>query len=514
MPDPAMVTDSDGEWFEVVATADVDLKGLQAGKDLDSLQTVVGDGEPFCYSLGAGERVVFGRDVDAMINGGLPDPVFATSISLANSGGTLVLADSTGTVIDEASWSSGDPGVAWQLDPSMEEADLNDVPEAFCAAVDPYGLGDLGTPGLENTACPLTVPPGMCDEGGEVRPIVYPEAGELIVTEFMANPDASDDADGEWFEITALADVDLNELGLSRSEDEVESTISVATCLALAEGDVALLARNSDSGDNGGLPEPTATFSFALTNSDSGIVLHGEDGVVDAITYSDTEAGVASSLSAATYDAASNDDAANFCPALVPYGDGDLGSPGETNPICPAEGDCLDGDTPRPIVVPDVGDLVITEYMANPTVISDPDGEWFEVKALAGFDLNGLELGKNYPDAGTVIDSAQCLPVAADTNLLFAREGDSMLNGGLPDPDALFTVALNNSNSTIYVASEMGLLDEVDYSTVADGASTSLDPDFTDHNDNDDNGNWCVAETPYGDDTNLGSPAEDNPQCM
>ena len=139
------------------------------------------------------------------------------------------------------------PGKAMQLDPTQHTHLGNDSYQNWCVAKLKYGLGDLGTPGKPNTTC---VNPckgkadkTICGEPAEkthcmkeqcvLQPqcgdkIVQQDLGEecddgnknefdgctskckngkvivdgtLIITEVMPDPDAIDDAKGEWFEV-------------------------------------------------------------------------------------------------------------------------------------------------------------------------------------------------------------------------------------------------------------------------------------------------------------------------
>src|SRR5690606_7958422 len=107
------------------------------------------------------------------------------------------------------------------------------------------------------------------------------------------------------------------------------------------------------------------------------------------------------------------------------YGAGDLGTPGAANPRCAnASGGalCEAGGVLRPVAVPEVGDLVITELMPDPRAVGDDRGEFFEVLATTAVDLNGLQIGRT---PGTVEDAlppdGPCLAVDAGERVVFAR---------------------------------------------------------------------------------------------
>jgi hypothetical protein len=55
---------------------------------------------------------------------------------------------------------------------------------------------------------------------------------------------------------------------------------------------------------------------------------------------------------------------------------------------------CFDPDlmAMRPIVAPVPGDLVINEFLADPTIVTDANGEWFELTVINPVDLNDLKI--------------------------------------------------------------------------------------------------------------------------
>jgi hypothetical protein len=202
----------------------------------------------------------------------------------------------------------------------------------------------------------------------------------------------------------------------------------------------------------------------------------------------------------------------------MPYGLGDLGTPGGANGQCttlPPAGMCLqDGITLRAIVKPAAGKLVITEVMANPKV--EPAQEWFEIAntGATAFDLNELGLDRagdtRMPD---VIHAADCKSVAPGGFALFARSTDAATNGMLPPPDATFGFSMVNSAGDVQVLDGTTVLDAVTYATTTDGVSLQLDPDHFTTADNDAAANFCPATAPYGDMTNQGTPKAANAQC-
>jgi len=169
---------------------------------------------------------------------------------------------------------------------------------------------------------------------------------------------------------------------------------------------------------------------------------------------------------------------------------------------------CDDDGVIRAKVIPSAGDLLISEYMANPDAVGDALGEWFEVKVKANVDIGGLQLGRAEPATGPgavllTISPQRCIPVTAGTHLLFAREADTTKNGGLSAVDHLVGFGIVNTTDGLFIGMDDAILDTVTYSSTSQGASTSLAPDESAS---------CTATTPYGD-GDLGTPGLANQNC-
>jgi len=507
--DSLRVDDDDGEWFELYVGADVDLNGLTITKfgDEDPNDII---GSVDCLHVEAGTHVLFAHSSDTDVNGGLPAVDFEFTMGMSNSSemGTGFSVGWGGEELDTVMWTDSGQGASSQLDPMFRDPVRNDEDGAFCESEFPYGLGDLGTPGEANPRCPF---PGSCIEDRDRRAIVSPSAGDLWITEFMADPAAVGDGDGEWFEVYADAAFDLNGLEFGRDE-EIEETVDVEECIPVQQGDYVLFTRNADQATNGGLPAADYEVGFSLVNNAGGalyLAVAGE--VLDAISWEDTEAGMSRALSPDVSGPDANDNEANWCNGNVSYGDGDFGTPAEANSACggtPA-GTCDEGAVTRDLVVPTAGDLVITEWMPNPAAVGDTEGEWFEVLVTADVDLNGLQLGNNPESPSTTLPATgDCIPATAGTRVVFARNADSMTNGGVMNAiEASFT--LGNSGGTVFVGYADEVLDQVDYTSSSDGSSTSVSPGSEDTASNDNEGNHCTSNTPYGDGDN-GTPGAEN----
>jgi hypothetical protein len=288
---------------------------------------------PTCRRATAGSHLVFARSSDPNLNGQLPrvDGVFTFSLVAGSPGAPGDVRLLAGpTLLDGVAWTGSRSGKALQLDPDVTTTTDNDVESNFCDAVTAYGAGDLGTPGAANVDCAV-VTPGTCLDGGSPRTIVAPAPGQLVLSEWMPDPTLVTDANGEWFEVRALADVDLN--GLQVGTTTLGTTPIVpagGSCVPLASGAFALFARNSMAASNGMLPTVDGTVTVTLTNA-SGTLQIGFGGVaLDAKTWSSSTAGRAIMID--------SDGTQCDAPAGVAlYNGTDVGTPRAANvpPECP-----------------------------------------------------------------------------------------------------------------------------------------------------------------------------------
>ena len=215
-------------------------------------------------------------------------------------------------------------------------------------------------------------------------------------------------------------------------------------------------------------------------------------------------------------------------------GHGGGGSPGDSSvtdspaidasePDANLVGMCNDGGIFRPTVLPNPGDLVITEIMPQP-LGDDTLTEWFEVKVLADVDLNGIGLDRAGdtsmpPD---VISSPNCIRVVAGSYIVFARNIDMATNGGLPAASikGTFGFSLVNGSTAVGSAGDIQILsgdsviDAVSWTASTADHSLSLDPDLENAvlNDNVSTSNFCNGATSYGA-GGFGTPGAINEQC-
>ena len=266
-----------------------------------------------------------------------------------------------------------------------------------------YTPRGYGTPGGPNPQCAPEAMVGTCLQNGMPRPIVAAEAGDLLITEVMASPKAVTDTLGEWIEVYATTDVDLNGLAIATSTSR--ATLTSPDCLTVPAQSYNIIARSNDAFVNGGLPKAVATFSVSLSSANERLRLVRGDAGVDDATFFASQDGVSWQLRP---DLLTNPDAIlptlndtpdSFCKASSAWmgSVGDFGTPAAANGACAADSGV--------VVVPDggmatfdcnainAGDLVVTEVMIDPTS-TDTGLEWFEVynTTAAPIDLAGLTL--------------------------------------------------------------------------------------------------------------------------
>ena len=304
-------TDGDFEWVEVFLSEAAELHGLRLGSSPDALRPPAF--EESCFPVDAGTRVVFGAGPRAA-----PRVDAELDFSLGNGGTRSIVVAIGEHVLDRVDYDGSEEGQAWQLDAEGELCIVEPTSD------NEYAEGNFGTPGQANPPCPTVLPEGMCFDGATPRPIRSPTAGQVRITEWMANPSKVDNRNGEWVEVELLAPMDLNGLvwsDLTATGRPLEND----DCLAVEAGALLVFARSDDPGANGGVAPVAGELGVSLNNTVETISVGVGEEVLDTVSYSRPLAGVATQL----------DERGFSCEAITPYGDGDLGTPGEPNRACP-----------------------------------------------------------------------------------------------------------------------------------------------------------------------------------
>jgi hypothetical protein len=172
------------------------------------------------------------------------------------------------------------------------------------------------------------------------------------------------------------------------------------------------------------------------------------------------------------------------------------------------------------VIMPQPGDFIITEFLADPVAVPDVAGEWVEVynASPAVLSLADFELHDDGGDSW-VIDEDIVVPPGA--RVVLARNGDYLSNGGVVAAYEYANFVLDDSTDQI-VLSFLGLeIDRVNYDLtlypIATAArSLGFDPaqGVGDLLLNDDPYNWCSASTPVGlPGADFGTPGGPNDPC-
>ncbi len=544
--------DEGKEWFEIYNATDrpIELEGMRVDHsrpDGSKLKSHV----MAAVTIAPGQYFTLGNATPDLVPAYIDYGYSADLGDMFNSDGGRLALSCGDTEIDASDYDSVKEGRSRQLTAStFPDYTLNDDLANWCEGVDTeFEAGNFGTPGSDNDCTPVIA--GACTEGGVSRPATPPMPGQLVITEMMPNPDGTSDTTAEWFEVKALADIDLNGIGLDRIDDTAApKVIESAECLHLNAGESGLFVKSTDAGMNGSLP-PAAikgVFTFSLVDGSvaepTGIsVLFGTT-VIDTVTWTDATAGKSISLDPSSEDPIANDSESAFCPGTTVYftntttNKTDSGTPGADNTTCPVvvqPGQCDDGVTIRAIVPPTAGNLVITELMPKPLVGNSGGAEWFEVTNTGGapFDLIGLGLDRaadtRKPD---VIGGSECRSLAPGAFAVFARSAVPASNGGIENVTATFGFSMVDSNGNAQIVDPATcdvvapftcttVFDRVDWASTSGttqipraGISAQLRSDqFTATANDATPTNYCAGSAPYGTDGNLGTPGTADAAC-
>ena len=293
------------------------------------------------------------------------------------------------------------------------ENETCDAPAAFCtgdvattysgAGACNYLDGTCSFAAVEQTQdCTLaghTCSNGACVSATPVAPVV----GDFVISEFLPDPGAVPDRDGEWLEIKNLTGKTLILDGLILKDDGINSHV-ITGAPNLAPNAYYILGRNADISVNGGV---TVDYVYGpdmtLSNTADEIIFEDSAGTIfDRVDYTSawpTPRGVAVQMGS-DHDLATDDnnDVQFWCEAFSSFGAGDLGTPGAANDSC----------APKPVETFTIYEIQDTSAARHPSVnslvsvnnviVSALNGEHMFVQEVAGGAFSGIYVNVNSID--------------------------------------------------------------------------------------------------------------------
>ena len=147
MANPSSVSDSYGEWFEILNVTDssILLDGWSIKDNGIDNHIIASDNEDLIIE--SGQFFVLTRNGNVSSNGGVNADYVYSGFSLSNTEDQIIIMDNDGAIVDEVHY-TGDWNVSNGI--SMEVHDAlsdNSLVENWFASTLAYGFGDYGTPG-------------------------------------------------------------------------------------------------------------------------------------------------------------------------------------------------------------------------------------------------------------------------------------------------------------------------------------------------------------------------------
>ncbi len=119
-----------------------------------------------------------------------------------------------------------------------------------------------------------------------------------------------------------------------------------------------------------------------------------------------------------------------------------------------------------------VGDILISEVMANPSSVSDANGEWFEIfNASANtIDLNGITISDDGSNSHQ-INNGSSLLIMPGAYLVLGRNGDTANNGGYIAQYVYSDFSLSNTLDQIVLSENGNEFARLDYTGLPFGSA-------------------------------------------
>ena len=168
-----------------------------------------------------------------------------------------------------------------------------------------------------------------------------------------------------------------------------------------------------------------------------------------------------------------------------------------------------------------VGDLVVTEFMKDPSEVTDGNGEWIELYNNRNWrlDIEGVTV-TDFSGASFVLSNGGMgIFLAPGERYVLGNNDDPATNGGVPVDYRWSGFSLKNSSDQILLYGTNGnLIDAVTYDNGvrwpdSPGMSISLTGQVIDPQLNNNPALWCHSSTTMGVGSDTGTPGAANEDC-
>ena len=167
------------------------------------------------------------------------------------------------------------------------------------------------------------------------------------------------------------------------------------------------------------------------------------------------------------------------------------------------------------------GDLVLTEFMKDPTAVTDTHGEWIEVCSNKAWrlDIEGMTISDLSGASYTLNNGGSGIFLSPGERFVIGNDSDPSTNGGVPVNWQWSSFSLKNSADEIFLHSATGkYLDGVIYDDGqrwpdTPGMSIALTDPITSSIANNDPDLWCSSSSNIGAGPDTGTPGAVNDTC-